>query len=415
MIAPVSVYGADEPVVYGVFFYSPSCPHCHEVINNHWPAIQSEFGDQLRVLFIDASGPQGGQLMRLALESLNIASTGVPMLIIGDEVMVGSIEIPARAPEVIRQGLASGGIGLPAIPGIEELYQAIIEREQAQQAARQEAAAEPAENPPEAAEGLVKIETPTLWDRLRADPVANALAVIVLVGLVASAGVVLAAGWQALSSQRPAALLEWMDGPAGRWVLRAAALASLGLAAALMIGGEAGVAPITTVITAALLLVMVMLLRATGQPESWLLPVVALVGLAVAGYLAHVETTASEAVCGVVGDCNTVQQSPYARIFGIPIGLIGVAGYVAILLAWFYGQAGSRRLADAALLLMALFGVVFSIYLTFLEPFVIGATCLWCLTSAVLMALILWLAAPAGWRALQELATRPKERRRTLA
>ncbi|MBC6938327.1 MAG: vitamin K epoxide reductase [Chloroflexi bacterium] len=166
---------------------------------------------------------------------------------------------------------------------------------------------------------------------------------------------------------------------------------------------------------AALLLVTVMLLRATGQPESWLLPVVALVGLAVAGYLAHVETTASEAVCGVVGDCNTVQQSPYARIFGIPIGLIGVAGYVAILLVWFYGQVGSRRLADAALLLMALFGVVFSIYLTFLEPFVIGATCLWCLTSAALMALILWLAAPAGWRALADLAARPEERRRTPA
>lgn len=412
MIAPVSLYGADEPVVYGVFFYSPTCPHCHEVINNHWPAIQAEFGDQLRVLFIDASGRQGGQIMMLAVQSLNIDSTGVPMLIIGDEVMVGSIEIPARAPEVIRQGLASGGIGLPAIPGIEEFYQVVIEREQA---ARQEAAAESAENPTEAAEGLVKIEAATLWDRLRADPVANALAVIVLVGLVASAGVVLAAGWQALSSQRPAALLEWMDGPAGRWVLRAAALASLGLAAALMVGGDAGVTPITAAVMAALLLVTVMLLRATGQPESWLLPVAALVGLAVAGYLAHVETTASEAVCGVVGDCNTVQQSPYARIFGIPIGLIGVAGYVAILLVWFYGQVGSRRLADAALLLMALFGVVFSIYLTFLEPFVIGATCLWCLTSAALMALILWLAAPAGWRALADLAARPEERRRTPA
>lgn len=399
MIAPVSLYGADEPVVYGVFFYSPTCPHCHEVINNHWPAIQAEFGDQLRVLFIDASGRQGGQIMMLAVQSLNIDSMGVPMLIIGDEVMVGSIEIPARAPEVIRQGLASGGIGLPAIPGIEELYRMVYEPDSAE----------------ETAEEPVKIETTTFWDRLRADPVANALAVIVLVGLVASAGVVLAAGWQALSSQRPAALLEWMDGPAGRWVLRAAALASLGLAAALMVGGDAGVTPITAAVMAALLLVTVMLLRATGQPESWLLPVAALVGLAVAGYLAHVETTASEAVCGVVGDCNTVQQSPYARIFGIPIGLIGVAGYVAILLVWFYGQAGSRRLADAALLLMALFGVVFSIYLTFLEPFVIGATCLWCLTSAALMALILWLAAPAGWRALADLAARPEERRRTPA
>jgi hypothetical protein len=30
---------AQQPIVYGVFFYSPTCPHCHEVIDNHWPGI----------------------------------------------------------------------------------------------------------------------------------------------------------------------------------------------------------------------------------------------------------------------------------------------------------------------------------------------------------------------------------------
>jgi uncharacterized membrane protein len=38
---------------------------------------------------------------------------------------------------------------------------------------------------------------------------------------------------------------------------------------------------------------------------------------------------------------------------------------------------------------LAWFGLLFSIYLTFLEPFVIGATCVWCIISAVLMTLIL--------------------------
>ena len=42
---------------------------------------------------------------------------------------------------------------------------------------------------------------------------------------------------------------------------------------------------------------------------------------------------------------------------------------------------------------MSYLGTLFSIYLTVLEPFVIGATCLWCLSSAVIMTVIMWLAA----------------------
>jgi uncharacterized membrane protein len=57
-------------------------------------------------------------------------------------------------------------------------------------------------------------------------------------------------------------------------------------------------------------------------------------------------------------------------------------------------------LAWPALLAMTLFGTLFSVYLTFLEPFVIGATCAWCLTSAVLMAALLALAAAPGKRAI---------------
>ena len=58
----------------------------------------------------------------------------------------------------------------------------------------------------------------------------------------------------------------------------------------------------------------------------------AFIGLAVAGYLTYVETQAVAAVCGPVGDCNAVQTSSYSKLFGlIPVGLIGMAGYVAIL------------------------------------------------------------------------------------
>ena len=142
-----------------------------------------------------------------------------------------------------------------------------------------------------------------------------------------------------------------------------------------------------------------------------LVPLVALTGLVAAIYLTHVELTQTEAVCGAVGNCNVVQQSAYARLFGrVPVGVVGVIGYVAMVLIWILSCVQNRSLANAArisLLLLALSGTVFSIYLTFLEPFVIGATCAWCLTSALTMILLLWLAAPDGWKAIRETLDRP--------
>ncbi len=52
---------------------------------------------------------------------------------------------------------------------------------------------------------------------------------------------------------------------------------------------------------------------------------------------------------------------------------------------------------------MSIFGTLLSVYLTFLEPFVIGATCAWCLTSAVVITLLMWLSARPGKRAWLQL------------
>ncbi|RPH55213.1 MAG: vitamin K epoxide reductase family protein [Chloroflexi bacterium] len=128
---------------------------------------------------------------------------------------------------------------------------------------------------------------------------------------------------------------------------------------------------------------------------SWIIPILCIIGFGVAGYLAYVETAQVTAVCGPVGDCNTVQQSEYARLFGIlSIGMLGLIGYEAIIIAWLVARFTTGRLADLAgisLFIMPFFGTLFSIYLTFLEPFVIGATCAWCLTSAVLMTVLMLL------------------------
>jgi uncharacterized membrane protein len=138
-----------------------------------------------------------------------------------------------------------------------------------------------------------------------------------------------------------------------------------------------------------------------APPPAWLdalIPALSIFGLGVAGYLTYVETQAAPAVCGPVGDCNAVQTSSYSKLFGVlPVGLLGMAGYVAILAAWLWGRFRSDRLADYAPLAiqaMAVLGVLFSVYLTYLELFVIHAVCMWCLTSAVIITLLMLLAMP---------------------
>jgi uncharacterized membrane protein len=163
---------------------------------------------------------------------------------------------------------------------------------------------------------------------------------------------------------------------------------------------------------AALAAVLVAWARRSAWPEvaDWLIPVLALAGAGIAAYLAFVEVTGARAVCGPVGDCNTVQQSAYARIAGVlPVGVAGLVGYLLVLGAWAVAVAGPLKLrAQAGLVLWAsaLLGTVYSAYLTFLEPFVIGATCAWCISSALVMTALLLLSTPravasrdTAWRA----------------
>ena len=140
---------------------------------------------------------------------------------------------------------------------------------------------------------------------------------------------------------------------------------------------------------------------------------VSLVGCGIAAYLAYVETAQVSAICGPVGDCNTVQQSEYARLFGIiPMAVLGLGAYLAILILWplaHYGRGRLAELAALALFAMALLGTLFSIYLTFLEPFVIGATCAWCLASAVIITSLFWLSTPPFRQALADFKHHSKD------
>lgn len=94
--------------------------------------------------------------------------------------------------------------------------------------------------------------------------------------------------------------------------------------------------------------------------------------------------------CGT-GDCETVQLSRYARFLGVEVSLIGVIGYVGLLaLALWALRPGLANLRWPATLLSVLsgIGVVFAVYLTGLELFVIHAICRWCVGSALIITAI---------------------------
>ena len=117
-----------------------------------------------------------------------------------------------------------------------------------------------------------------------------------------------------------------------------------------------------------------------------------LVGVAIAAYLTYVHYEDVEAFCVAGGgSCEKVQTSEYADLAGIPVAVLGLIGYVLILASlWVPGEYGV--MAGAVL---ALFGFVFSAYLTYRELFTIDAICQWCVASAVVMTA---LAVLTVWR-----------------
>jgi uncharacterized membrane protein len=111
----------------------------------------------------------------------------------------------------------------------------------------------------------------------------------------------------------------------------------------------------------------------------------ALAGLAVAGYLTWVHFDDAALVCVAGGGCETVQESEYAEIAGIPVAILGLVAYATVLglVAW---DTPNARLGAA---MLALVGLVFSLYLLALQLFVIDAVCVWCLANDVVVAPLL--------------------------
>jgi len=349
LLIPLTTVAGEDAVVRGVLFYSPTCPHCHKVIENVLPPLVKRYGKRLMIAKVNVRERDGSKLYQAAVEHFGIEEDrrGVPTLVVGTQVMVGDGEIPQRLPDLIETSLAQGGVDWPAIPG---LFQALIDTGSPPAGATEAEAGT-------SAQAMIELAAPaslaeSLQQKLARDPVGNGLAVLVLLLMVVVLIVVL-----------------------------------LGLSRRIREGGVA-------------------------SRLGWSVPALALAGLGVAAYLAWIETAKVAAVCGPVGDCNTVQQSEYAHLFGIPMGVLGVVAYLGIFFLWLVEHRGPirwRPLASLLLFALTLGGILFSIYLTFLEPFVIGATCIWCLTSAIIMTSLLWLTQDAAAGAWRTVAGRDKQ------
>jgi uncharacterized membrane protein len=319
---------AKNAVVYAVLFYSPTCSHCAKLDRENLPALQKKYGKKLVIVRLNVISAAGSKIYEKALERYKVSEKsriGVPTVIIGDAFLVGTVEIPEKFPGLVDAALAKGGLDLPDLP---DLYKQFIEQSN------------------------IQLEHLSKWQymayKFEQDPLANGIAVIVLVIMVVS---LIAAAVITLSSVKVPKVLTILPG--------------------------------------------------------WIIPLLAVIGLAVAVYLSYVEVSETRAVCGPVGNCNAVQNSPYAKLFGIlPIAVIGMGGYIAILAVWLFRQFGPaplKRLARLVLWGLGIFGVLFSSYLTFLEPFVIGATCAFCLASAVVLTIILWVSILPARKALRKI------------
>ena len=112
-----------------------------------------------------------------------------------------------------------------------------------------------------------------------------------------------------------------------------------------------------------------------------------LVGLGDASYLTAKHLAGSSVPCNILNGCELVLSSQYAEFYGIPTAAFGAIAYFAafsLTLLVYFGNAKLWKLFGAVSTLMFLF----SLWLVYLQAFVIGSFCQFCLLSAVTSTLL---------------------------
>ncbi len=267
------------PVVRGVFFFSPTCAHCEKVITEDLPGFFDLAGGEPDIAIDETIDP--GEVAfylmsngRLQMLMVDVSVDPGARMFVADSERLGLDR--AGVPRVdIADGYFTGSVDIPErLPAIIEAglakegigWPPIPGLAEALAPFPQAGGVAEEDGARDDAAVILPASTLTLWERVTRDPLGNGVAIVVLIALLAS-----------------------------------------------------------------LVLVPYLSLRG-GLPDlpAWPIPLLALLGIGVSAYLGIVETNDINAVCGPVGDCNAVQQSEYARLFGVPIGVLGLIGYTLI-------------------------------------------------------------------------------------
>ena len=119
----------------------------------------------------------------------------------------------------------------------------------------------------------------------------------------------------------------------------------------------------------------------------WILATLSLLGIVVSSLALHVHNTMTTEPCDINAhwDCGIVNHSHYAVLGGVPVAIIGIAGYVVLLAMSLMRRWGLMFFAAVA-------GCIFALYLTWIEAHVLEVWCLYCVMSQTIIALIVLLS-----------------------
>jgi uncharacterized membrane protein len=131
--------------------------------------------------------------------------------------------------------------------------------------------------------------------------------------------------------------------------------------------------------------------------DKWLYRIsvaLAVLGLLVSIYMTIYKVTSNNSMCLGSGDCSTVNASKYSEVNGIPVALIGVLGYAAILAVHYFENRNRFFKQNGTLIIfgMALTGFLFTLWLIYVEVAILQALCPFCVTSQTAMTLIFIIA-----------------------
>ncbi|MDO9122745.1 MAG: vitamin K epoxide reductase family protein [Anaerolineaceae bacterium] len=119
--------------------------------------------------------------------------------------------------------------------------------------------------------------------------------------------------------------------------------------------------------------------------------VASIIGFIDSAYLTIIKFTNSPIYCTPgLGNCESVQNSQWSTIWGIPIALLGALAYLFLIFCFVFEQSipDLKRYSDYLVFGTSFFGFLYSLYLTYLELFVLQAICQWCILSAICMTVV---------------------------